>query len=122
MFFIHMQPALIFFLIFNLMSIYLIQKYLLLRRSKIPELFDFIIFETSCSYLQHVPLIYGLGSTMFMTILGTGGNKLNYIPSFLCLGIWLINLIDPFSILKRFIKYIASCLLKVDEEQVIEIK
>lgn len=44
MFFLHLQPTLIFFLIFNMSCFYLVNKYLLLRRCKIAELLDFIIF------------------------------------------------------------------------------
>lgn len=65
-FYIHVQPLLIFTLIFNIFTVYWMHKYLLLRRYKIPELVDFIIFENCCSYLQHVPLIYAAGSLTFM--------------------------------------------------------
>lgn len=44
MFFVHLQPTLIFYLIFNIFCFYWVNKYLLLRRCKISELLDFIIF------------------------------------------------------------------------------
>lgn len=110
MFYVHMQPALIFFLIINLLNVYMIQKYLLLRRCKIPELFDFIIFENSCSFLQHVPLVYGAGSLVWMHLYGAGHQysyfSINFLPSILCIVFWLIYLLNPFSILNRFIKII----------------
>ena len=44
MFYVHINPILIFTLILNILLLYSIHKYLLLRRYKIPELVDFIIF------------------------------------------------------------------------------
>ena len=111
-FYIHVQPLLIFTLIFNVVTLYWMHKYLLLRRYKIPELVDFIIFENCCSYLQHVPLIYAAGSLTFMYLTsqdGTaGGFNLDYIPSILCLVMWFFCTMNPFSVLNKLTKVIVG--------------
>lgn len=112
MFYIHIQPVLIFSLIFNIVAVYLMQKYLLLRRYKIPELVDFIIFENCCSYLMHVPAIYAAGSLTFMYLTSpTGDSSLfnwNYLPSILCVGLWIFCVLNPFSIFNKVTKCIVS--------------
>ena len=110
-FYIHIQPLLIFTLIFNIVFVYCLQKYLLLRRYKIPELVDFIIFENCCSYLQHVPLVYAAGSLTFIYLTETMPENtfnMNYIPSLLCLLMWLFCTINPFSILNKLNKFIIG--------------
>lgn len=110
-FYIHMHPILIFSLIFNLVFVYFMHKYLLLRRYKIPELVDFIIFQTCCSYLQHVPLIYAAGSLTYMYLTEnteTNMFSLRYVPSILCIGVWILGVMNPFSILNKLTKRIIG--------------
>ena len=109
MFFLHLQPTLIFCLIFNMICFYLVNKYLLLRRCKIAELLDFIIFETSCSLLQHAPLLYAIGSLIFLNILGNS-NYLFLIPNILIILVWLLHMINPGKIMHIIVKFIASCI------------
>lgn len=113
-FYIHVQPMLIFTLIFNIFSLYWMHKYLLLRRYKIPELVDFIIFENCCSYLQHVPLIYAVGSLTFMYLTQedtpSAAFNLDYIPSILCLIMWFFCTMNPFSILNKLTKLIVGAM------------
>lgn len=86
------------------------QKYLLLRRYKIPELVDFIIFENCCSYLMHVPAIYAAGSITFMYLTNLDATTFdwNYIPSILCIIFWGICVMNPFSIFNKVTKCVVS--------------
>ena len=74
-FFCHLQPTLLFYVLFNLGVFYLVLKYLLIRRCSVPELLDFIIFETAFSILRYAPLFYGIGSLFFIQIIGEGNKK-----------------------------------------------
>ena len=43
-FYIHLQPMILFYLLGNLLLFHFINRYLLLRMSKIPDLIDYLVF------------------------------------------------------------------------------
>ena len=53
-------------LVGNIIFFHLINKYLILRMSKIPDMIDFLVFETCVGYALNFPLLYGLGSIIFL--------------------------------------------------------
>ena len=69
-FFCHLQPVLLIYLLGNLILFYLVNKFLLFKQCKIPDLIDFFIFETMIVMAMNVPLFYAIGST---TLLILGG-------------------------------------------------
>ena len=66
-FFCHLQPVILFYLIFNLIVFHLVNKYLLMRMSKIPDIFDVNIFETVIGFALNVPLGYGIATIIFLS-------------------------------------------------------
>ena len=66
MFYCHIQPAILLTQIFNLTVFYYIMKYLLFRRSKIPELTELQIFQLVISAFLTGAAVYGVGSLFFV--------------------------------------------------------
>lgn len=80
-------------------------KYILFRRCKIPELteiqiFDFAMFGLSCGAAS-----YGAGSLYFLVIskyaLGMDISVVKFIPSALCIIVWFLSTMNPFSIFTK---------------------
>ena len=69
-FYCHLSPIILFYLVGNIMFFHLINKYLILRMSKIPDMIDFLVFETCVSYALNFPLLCGLGSIIFLNLRG----------------------------------------------------
>jgi hypothetical protein len=65
-FYCYLQPTLLFVITGNMLFFYLIQKYLLFKRCKIPPLTDLIVFETCVSLSMRIPLFLGVGSLFFV--------------------------------------------------------
>ena len=67
-FFCHIQPIILFYLLFNLIVFYFLNRHMLLRMCKIPDLLDFFVFETVIIYAMNVPLFYATGSFVLIFI------------------------------------------------------
>ena len=109
-FFCYAQPTLLFYLTLNVGCFFLVQKYLLLRRCKIPSLVDFLIFETCISKMKYIPFFYGLGSLTFVILIEENPHPLYYIPSCLCLVLWFIYVQNPKKICNTLNKALISCI------------
>ena len=69
-FYCHLSPIILFYLAGNMVVFYLINKYLLLRSSKIPDMFDESVFETIIGFTLNIPLFHGFSSILFLNLRG----------------------------------------------------
>jgi hypothetical protein len=124
-FFCHLQPVLLFYLLFNLATFYLANRHMLLRMCKMPDLIDYFIFENVILYALNIPLFYALGSITFLEL--RGENWVMFVPSWLCLVIWFMASQNPFNVARALTKAIVKLVdpdsvdqyraPKTDEEQ-----
>ena len=94
-FFCHLEPGLLFYLLGNLICFHFINRYLIFRMCKITDLLDINIFETVVGFALNIPMIYGVSSIVFLYIRGDAHNFSYYVPSILCLVFWLITFQNP---------------------------
>jgi hypothetical protein len=73
-----------------------------------PDLIDYFIFENVILYALNIPLFYALGSITFLALRGQGATFPYYIPSIVCLVIWLVMSQNPFGIGK----VVTKCLVQ----------
>lgn len=58
-----------------------------------------------------MPLIYAAGSLTYMYLTEnteTNMFSLRYVPSILCIGVWILGVMNPFSILNKLTKRIIG--------------
>ena len=107
-FFCHLSPIILFYLLINLILFHLINKYLIIKRCKIPDLLDISIFKLCTRFAANIPLLYGVASILFIALRGDARDFSYYVPSILCIILWIINSINPRSIRNR----IGVCLIE----------
>ena len=69
-FFCHLEPALLIYLLGNLIFFHIMNRYVVFRMSKITDLLDINVFETVVGFAMNIPLIYGVASIVFLYIRG----------------------------------------------------
>ena len=111
-FFCHLQPILLFYLLINLVFFHLINRYMILRMSKIPDLLDVMIFETCIKFALNIPCLYGVSSIFFLALRGDAKNFAYYIPSILCLIVWLISVVNPCNICQSIVDCLVETFIK----------
>ena len=67
-FFCHLMPVILLYLLASIALFHLINRYIILKRCKIPDLIDFVVFETCCGFAMNVPLLYAVGSIMLLIL------------------------------------------------------
>ena len=102
-FYCHLSPIILIYLVFSLILFHLINKYMILRMSKIPDMIDFLVFETVVGYALNIPLLYGIGSIIFLSLRGDAPNFGYYIPSIICIIVWFLSVQSPFGLYKKII-------------------
>ena len=107
-FFCHLEPAVIFYLIINLLLFHNENRYLILRMCKITDLLDISVFETVVGFALNIPLLYGVASIVFLKIRGDASNFSYYVPSMLCILVWFLSIQSPFDFHGRLV----NCLIK----------
>ena len=113
-FYCHLSPIILFYLVGNIVLFHFINKYLILRMSKIPVMIDFLAFETCIGFALNFPLLYGLGSILFLSLRNDAPNFGYYVPSILCIVVWFLSVQSPFGIHKKIVDCIMGC---YDEDQ-----
>ena len=68
MFFCHLQPTIIFFLIINLTGFYYVTKYFLFRMAKIPELTELQVFQFAVFCASCAAAFYCAGNIFFLVL------------------------------------------------------
>ena len=68
-----------------------------MKRCKIPDLLDISIFKLCTRFAANIPLLYGIASILFVALRGDAKNFSYFVPSILCIILWLINIINPWS-------------------------
>lgn len=68
-FYCSIQPWILFIALVSVLLMYLVKKYLLLRRYSAPRLFHRLIFETALIGLSYAPLMFGVGCLVFVLVL-----------------------------------------------------
>ena len=99
MFYVHLQPTLLFALVFNIAGFYFIKKYLLFRRCKIPDVTDLVVFETCINSMMYAPIIYGTGSLLFTLLQNPDSNFVTILPCILCILVAPFAMLDPFNLI-----------------------
>ena len=61
-FFVSLQPAIIFLVTANLFIFYWIYKFKIFYVCKMPEITDYLVFDTALHQAGYVPILYGAGS------------------------------------------------------------
>ena len=108
LFFCHLQPILLFYLLGNLILFFLINKYLVLRMSKITDLIDITVFQHVATLTLNIPLLYSIGSIIFLALSPTDYNFGFYVPSILCLIIWFLSVQSPFNLYTKLLDCIIN--------------
>lgn len=116
-FYCHLSPMILFYLFLNLMLFHLINRYLLLRMSKIPDLIDYLVFETCVGYAMNFPLLYGVGSIVFINLRNDAPNFGYYVPSILCIVVWFIAVQSPFGICRCIVGTFMKCFYGEEGEE-----
>ena len=111
-FFCHLQPIILLYLLGNLILFHLINRYLILKMCKIPDMLDLLIYETCIGYAQNIPALYGVSSILFMAIRNDAVNFTYYIPSIMCLILWFISVENPFGLYHRLAECMISTFIK----------
>jgi hypothetical protein len=86
-FYMHIQPMLIFYLLLNLSIFYLVNRHLVLRSCKMPDLVAPSTFQHTIRSALNVPLIYMCGSLTFL-VARKNWNWIDYVPAVACFGVW----------------------------------
>ena len=107
-FFCHLQPILLFYLLGNLVLFFLINKYLVLRMSKITDLIDITVFHHVANLTLNISLLYGVGSITFLALSETEYEFGFYVPSILCIVVWFLSIQSPFNLFSRLV----DCIIK----------
>lgn len=100
-FYCHLSPVILVYLLLNLLIFYLLNRYLILRVCKIPDLIDFLVFEQAIYFSFNFPLLYGIGSITFTALRGDALNFGFYLPSIICIIIWFLTVHSPFNICRK---------------------
>ena len=108
-FFCHIQPIILFYLLFNLTVFYFVNRHLLLRMCKIPDLLSFFIFETVILYAMNVPLFYAVGSIVLTYANHPNESAVYAIPNIIIIVIWFISSQNPFGFFQKMVKQIQEC-------------
>ena len=116
-FYCHLSPIILFYLVGNIIFFHFINRHLVLRMSKIPDMIDFLVFETCVGYALNFPLLYGLGSIIFLNLRGDAPNFGYYVPSILCIIIWFISVQSPFGIHRKIVDCLINCLYGKEKEK-----
>ena len=94
-FFCHLSPIILLYLLGNLILFHLINKYLVMKRCKIPALLDVSIFKLCTKFSANIPVLYGVGSIIFLALRDKDQDFHYFLPSTLCILVWLINMFNP---------------------------
>lgn len=94
------------------MLFHLINRYLILRMSKITDLIDVMVFETVVGFALNVPLFYGVSSIIFLAVREDAHNFAYYIPSILCLIVWFMSVQNPCDVYQKIIDCLVNHFLK----------
>ncbi len=108
-FFCHLSPIILVYLTGSIIFFHLINRYLILRMSKITDMIDFLVFETCVGYALNFPLLYGTGSIIFLFLRDDAPNFGYYVPSILCIIIWFFSVQSPFGFYRRFVDCLMKC-------------
>ena len=102
-FFCHFQPVILFYLLFNLTVFYFVNRHLLLRMCKVPDLLNFFVFETVIIYAMNVPLFYAAGSLVLIYLNNPNESLLYIIPSVIIFFIWFFSSQNPFGVFQKMV-------------------
>ena len=111
-FFCHLEPALLFYLLVNLIIFHNINRYLVFRMSKMTDLLDVLVFETCVGFALNIPLFYGVSSIVFLSLRGDASNFAYYIPSILCIILWFLSVQNPFDLYQKIVDKLIDIFLK----------
>jgi uncharacterized membrane protein len=111
LFFCHLQPSILLYVVLNMTLFFFIMKYMLYRRCKIPELTNVQVFQFAMFAISWGAVFYGAGS-MFFLIIDENIQLKNHIhlviPSIVCFIIWFVanlNVFGLFDCLNGFLCY-----------------
>lgn len=108
MFFCHLQPSLLFYLVINIFLFHNMNRYIVFRMSKITDLLDISVFETIAGFALNIPLFYGVSSIVFLKIRGDAVDFSYYVPSILCIVIWFFSVQSPFNLYSKFVNWLIK--------------
>lgn len=112
-FFCHLQPILIMYLLGNVFLFHLMNRHLVFRVGKIPDLLDINIFETVTGLALNIPLLYAISSVVFLKLNGDAENFGYYVPSILCFLVWFMSVESPVNIYSWLITWITNTFFKI---------
>ena len=116
-FFCHLSPIILVYLWLSIILFHLINRYLILRMSKIPDMVDFLVFETVIGYALNFPLLYGMGSIIFLNLRGDAPNFGYYVPSILCIIVWFFSVQSPLGIHRKIVDCLMRCIYGEEEQK-----
>jgi hypothetical protein len=80
--------------------------------SKIPDMIDFLVFESVVEYALNFPLLYGVGSIVFLSLRDDAPNFGYYVPSIVCVIVWFLSVQSPFGMCRKIVETLIDCLEK----------
>ena len=111
-FFVYLEPVLLMYLLGNLALFHFMNRFLVFKMSKMTDLLEMSIFETVVGFSLNIPLIYGISSAFFLKIRGDDHHPTYYIPSILCVVVWVLSVHSPFNIYRKVINWLVSNLFE----------
>ena len=90
-----LEPWILVMALVSVVLMYLVKKYLILRRYCTPNHFHRLVFETALLGLSFAPLMFGSGSLLFVLLLSSSYEVSLIVPCALIIVVSVVNIANP---------------------------
>jgi hypothetical protein len=111
LFFCELQPFILVLVAIQIFLFYWACKVRVLRMCKIPALIDRLVFEVAIDEMMLAPIFYGVGSIYNSYVASQLQENIsfNFIASSICVGIGVLNYVNPADFTLKLIERITDC-------------
>lgn len=112
-FFCKLQPIILFIIAVNICVFFFVNRVKILRFCKIPDMTEFLLFDTAVWMLGLVPIYYGTGSIVIAYLQNQQDKNFPFslsssIASFICIGIGLFGIANPGGVINRMLLFLVG--------------